>query len=117
VESNELENAVKQPPREPELPDLVVRALSDFERIVTAEARLLEKNLLTAAHTLLDRLYIQSVLIVMGAVGMITLIVSIGLVLHHWLPWWQVLGLLGVCTIVAAEVLRRLLIPSTVSIS
>lgn len=117
MESNQFESAVKQEPREPELPDLVVRAFSDFERIVGAEARLLEKNLLTAAQALVDRLYIQAVLIVMGAVGMVAIIVSLGLVLHRWLPWWQVLGLLGLCTIVTAEVLRRSLVPSTASLS
>jgi uncharacterized membrane protein len=117
VQSNEFENAVEQERREPELPDLVVRALSDFERIVAAEARLLEKNLVAAAQTLLDRLYLQTILIVIGAVGMVALIVSLGLVLHQWLPWWQVLGLLGLCMTVTAEVLRRSLIPSPASLS
>jgi hypothetical protein len=117
MEPNQSENAVRQAPREPELPDLAVRAISDFERILAAEARLLETNLLTATHKLLDRLYIQSILIVMGAVGIIALLVSVALILHRWLPWWQALGLLGVSTLVAAEVLRRSLIPSPASAS
>jgi hypothetical protein len=115
MERNQSENAVRQASGEPELPDLAVRALSDFERILAAEARVLETNLLTATHRLLDRLYIQSILIVMGAVGMIALLVSVALILHRWLPWWQVMGLIGISTLVAAEALRRSFIPSTAS--
>lgn len=48
---------------------------------------------------------------------MVALLVSLGLVLHHWLAWWQAFGLLGLCTIVAAEVLRRSPIPPPASLS
>ena len=41
-------------PREDELPELAVRILSDFARIVAAEARLLESNIVGAAQSLLD---------------------------------------------------------------
>jgi hypothetical protein len=113
VESNES-NAIKDEPphREAELSELAARALSDFARILAAEARLLETDLVAAAQSLLDRLYIEAILIVLAAVGVVALVTSFALVLHHWLHWWQVMGLLGVCAIVAAVALRRLLAPN-----
>ena len=117
MEPNKFENAVGQAPHEPELPELAVRALSDFERVVAAEARLFETNLVTASNGFLERLYIQSILIVVAAVGMVTLFVSVALILHQWLRWWQVMGILGACLLVAAEVLRRALRPFNASVS
>ena len=102
-------------PREQELPELAVRILSDFARIVAAEARLLESNLVDAAQSLLDRVYVTSTLIVLAAAGVLALLASIVLLLHHWMPWWQVLGAVGLCAIIAAEVLRRSLISAPAS--
>ena len=66
-------------------------------------------------NTLLDRVYVASTLIVLAAAGVVALLASIVLLLHQWMPWWQVLGLVGVCAIVVAEVLRRTLIPAPAS--
>lgn len=63
-----------------------------------------------AAQTLLDRVYVASTLIVLAAAGVIALLASFALLLRLWMRWWQVLGLVGVCAIIAAEVLRRTLI-------
>ena len=90
---------------------MAVRILSDFARIVAAEARLLESNIVGAANTLLDRVYIAFILIVLAATGVVALLTSLILLMHHWMPWWQVLGTIGLCAIVVAEVLRRTLIP------
>ena len=109
-ESNALEHEPAH--REAELPELAARALSDFARILAAEARLLETDFVSAAQSLLDRLYIEAILIVVAAVGVVALVISFALVLHHWLHWWQVTGLLGACAIVAALGLRRLLAPN-----
>jgi hypothetical protein len=43
------------------------------------------------------------------------LLTSLVLLLHQWMHWWQVLGLVGVCAIIAAELLSRSLIPATAS--
>ena len=111
MKSNEPSIAVERGRREEELPELAVRILSDFARIVAAEARLIESNIVSAANTLLDRVYIVSALIVLAAAGVIALLSSVALLLHHWMPWWQVMGVVGVVAIVGAEVLRRTLIP------
>jgi hypothetical protein len=115
VKSNQSNTAIEREPREEELPELAVRILSDFARIVAAEARLLESNIVVAAQTLLDRVYIASTLIVLAAAGVVALLASLALLLHQWMHWWQVLGLVGVCAIIAAELLRRSLIPATAS--
>jgi len=116
LKSNQPDIAeLEPPPREQDLPELAVRILSDFARIVAAEARLIESNLIEAAQSLLDRVYIVSTLIVLAAVGVIALLASIALLLHQWMPWWQVLGAVALSAIVAAEVLRRSLIPAPAS--
>ena len=92
-----------------DLPELGVRILSDFGRIVAAEARLLEINIIGAAQALVDRIYIAALLIVVAAVGVVAIIASIGLLLHEWMPWWQALGILGIALILLAEILRRAL--------
>jgi hypothetical protein len=113
MKSSESNNTAIEPTRrEEELPELAVRILSDFARIVAAEARLIESNIVGAANTLLDRVYIVATLIVLAAAGVVAMLTSLVLLLHHWMPWWQVLGLVGVCAIVAAEVLRRCLVPT-----
>jgi hypothetical protein len=94
-------------PHQAELPELAVRILSDFARVVAAEARLLEANMIGAAQSLLDRVYVAAILIVLAATGVVAILAGIGLLLHQWMPWWQALGLLGVCAIVVAEAFRR----------
>ena len=112
MKSSESNNTAIEPARrEEELPELAVRILSDFARIVAAEARLIESNIVGAANTLLDRVYIVATLIVLAAAGVVAMLACVVLLLHHWMPWWQVLGLVGVCAIMAAEVLRRSLFP------
>jgi hypothetical protein len=115
VKSNESDIAIERRPREEELPELAVRILSDFARIVAAEARLLESNIVVAAQTVVDRVYIASTLIVLAAAGVVALLASLALLLHQWMRWWQVLGLVGVTAIVVAEILRRSLIPAPAS--
>jgi len=112
MKSNQSNVAIERRPREEELPELAVRILSDFARIVAAEARLLESNIVGAANTLLDRLYIAAILIVLAAAGVVALLIGLVLLMHHWMPWWEVLGAVGLCAIVIAEVLRRTLIPA-----
>lgn len=112
MKSSESNISVEARPHEEELPELAVRILSDFARILAAEARLLESNIVAAANTLLDRVYIASILIVLASAGVVALLTSVVLLLHHWMPWWQVLGMVGLCAIVAAESLRRTLIPT-----
>ena len=111
MKSNETNVTIGRERREEELPELAVRILSDFARIVAAEARLIESNIVGAANTLLDRVYIASTLIVLAAVGVIALVSSLALLLHHWMQWWQVMGVVGIVAIVVAEILRRTLIP------
>jgi hypothetical protein len=111
VKPNESNLTVERDPRSEELPELAVRILSDFARIVAAEARLLESNIVVAANALVDRVYVAFVLIVLAAGGVVALLASVVLLLHLWMPWWQVLGLVGVVAIVVAEILRRTLIP------
>jgi|SRR5579862_987398 len=97
---------------EAELPELAVRIMSDFARIVAAEARLLESNIVEAANSLVTRVYIAGILIVLAAGSVVALLASVIFLLHHWMPWWQVLGLVGVVAMILAEVLRRSLIPA-----
>jgi uncharacterized membrane protein len=111
VKTNESNLTIEREPHTEELPELAVRILSDFARIVAAEARLLESNIVVAANTLVGRVYVAFVLIVLAAAGVVALLASVVLLLHHWMPWWQVLGMVGVGAIVVAEVLRRRLIP------
>ena len=111
MKPNESNLTVERDPRSEELPELAVRILSDFARIVAAEARLLESNIVVAANALVDRVYVAFVLIVLAAGGVVALLASVVLLLHLWMPWWQVLGLIGVGAIVVAEILRRTLIP------
>ena len=112
MNANESKISIERRAREDDLPELAVRILSDFARIVGAEARLLESNITGAANTLLDRIYIESILIVLAAAGVLAMLISMVLLMHHWMPWWQVLGIVGVCAIVVAEGLRRTQIPA-----
>jgi hypothetical protein len=112
MNANESKISIERRAREDDLPELAVRILSDFGRIVAAEARLLESNITGAANTLLDRVYIESILIVLAAAGVVAMLISLVLLMHHWMPWWQVLGIVGACAIVIAEGLRRTLIPA-----
>jgi hypothetical protein len=96
--------------REEELPELAIRILSDFARIVAAEARLVESNIVEAANSLVDRVYIAAILVVLAAAGVVAMLSSVVLLLHHWMSWWQVLGAVGICAIVVAAALRRALI-------
>lgn len=112
MKSSESNIAVERERHEADMPELAVRILSDFARIVAAEARLLESNIVEAANSLVDRVYIAAILIVLAAGGVVALLASVVFLLHHWMPWWQVLGLIGVSAILIAEVLRRTLIPS-----
>lgn len=106
---------VERQPREEELPELAVRIMSDFTRIVAAEARLVESNIVAAANSLVDRVYIAAILIVLAAGGVVAMLSSVVLLLHHWMPWWQVLGAVGIFALVVAAVLRRALIPRPVA--
>ena len=109
-ESNNI--TVERDRHEAELPELAVRILSDFARVVAAEARLLESNIVEAANTLVGRVYIAGILMVLAAGGVVALLASVVFLLHQWMPWWQVLGLVGVSSVLLAEILRRTLIPS-----
>jgi hypothetical protein len=109
--SNEFDARVER--READMPELAVRIMSDFARIVAAEARLLESNIVGAAQSLIDRVYVAATLIVLAAAGVLALLSSVIMLLHQWMPWWQVLGVVGLAAIVAAEVLRRTLMPAT----
>ena len=111
MKANDNNLTVERQPRDEELPELAVRILSDFARIVAAEARLVESNVVAAANSLVDRVYIAAILIVLAAAGVVAMLSSVVLLLHHWMPWWQVLGAVGICAIVVAAVLRRTLIP------
>lgn len=112
----EIAEGVSRVGRETDLPDLGVRILSDFGRIVAAEARLLEVNIVGAAQALVDRIYLAAVLIVVAAAGVVSIIASIIFLLHQWMPWWQVLGIVGLASILLAEILRRVLMPANVPI-
>ncbi len=102
--------------RENDLPDLGVRILTDFGRIVAAEARLLETNIVGAAQALVDRVYLAAILIVVAAAGVVSIIGSIIMLLHQWMPWWQVLGIVGLTSIAIATILRRVLMPPDVPV-
>jgi len=110
MKANDNNLTVEGQGREEELPELAVRILSDFARIVAAEARLVESNIVEAANSLVDRVYIAAILVVLAAGGVVAMLSSVMLLLHHWMPWWQVLGAVGICAIVVAAVLRRALI-------
>ena len=111
MKANDNNLTVEGQGREEELPELAVRILSDFARIVAAEARLVESNIVEAANSLVDRVYIAAILIVLAAGGVVAMLSSVVLLLHHWMPWWQVLGAVGIFALVVAAVLRRALIP------
>jgi len=117
---NEIAEGVARVRREPDLktdlPDLGVRILTDFGRIVAAEARLLETNLVGAAQALIDRVYLTAILVVIAAAGVVSIIGSIVMLLHQWMPWWQVLGIVGVGSLLVAAILRRMLMPRDVPI-
>lgn len=115
MKANDNNITIQPQPREEELPELAVRILSDFARIVAAEARLVESNIVEAANSLVDRVYIAAILIVLAAAGVVAMLGSVVLLLHHWMPWWQVLGAVGLFAIVVAAILRRTLIPPRVA--
>ncbi len=112
MKPNDNNITIERQPRDQELPDLAVRAVSDFARIVAAEARLVESNVVEAANSLVDRVYIAAILVVLAAAGVVALLSSGMLLLHHWMPWWQVTGAVGLFAIVVAAILRRALIPA-----
>ncbi len=113
---NEIAEGVGRVRRETDLPDLGVRILTDFGRILAAEARLLETNMVGAAQALVDRVYLTAILVVIAAAGIVSLIGSIVMLLHQWMPWWQVLGIVGLGSLILAAILRRILMPRDVPI-
>ena len=113
---NEIAEGVSRVRRETDLPDLGVRIITDFGRIVAAEARLLETNLVGAAQALVDRVYLTAILAVVAAAGIVSIIGSIMMLLHQWMPWWQVLGIVGITSILLAAILRRILMPRDVPV-
>jgi hypothetical protein len=112
----EVSESVSRVRQENDLPDLGVRILSDFGRIVAAEARLLETNIVGAGQALLDRAYVSAILIVIEAAGVVSIIGSIVMLLHQWMPWWQVLGIVGLVSLAIASILRRILMPPDVPV-
>jgi len=46
----------------------------------------------------------------------VSLIGSIVMLLHQWMPWWQVLGIVGLGSLILAAILRRILMPRDVPI-
>ena len=113
---NQVAEGVGRVRRETDLPDLGVRILTDFGRIVAAESRLLETNLIGAAQALVDRVYLTAILVVVAAAGIVSIIGSIIMLLHQWMPWWQVLGIVGLGSLILAAILRRILMPRDVPI-
>jgi hypothetical protein len=113
---NEIAEGVSRVRRETDLPDLGIRIITDFGRIVAAEARLLETNLVGAAQALVDRVYLTAILAVVAAAGIVSIIGSIMMLLHQWMPWWQVLGIVGITSILLAAILRRILMPRDVPV-
>jgi hypothetical protein len=111
----EVAEGVGRVPRE-DLPDLAVRIVSDFGRIIGAEARLLETNIIGAAQALVDRVYLAAILIVIAAAGVVSIIGSIIMLLHQWMPWWQVLGIVGLVSLTIASILQRILMPPDVPV-
>src|SRR5258708_36928955 len=71
MKSNESNIAIERDRHEAELPELAVRILSDFARIVAAEARLLESNIVEAANTLVGPVYIAGIFVVLTAGGVL----------------------------------------------
>jgi hypothetical protein len=112
----EIAEGVDRVGSETDLPDLGVRILSDFGRIVAAEARLLEVNIIGATQALVDRIYLAAVLIVVATAGVVSIVASIIFLLHQWMPWWQVLGIVGIASILLVEILRRVLMPPNVPV-
>ncbi len=113
---NEIAEGVSRVRRETDLPDLGIRIITDFGRIVAAEARLLETNLVGAAQALVDRVYLTAILVVVAAAGIVSIIGSIIMLLHQWMPWWQVLGIVGITSILLAAIFRRALMPRDVPV-
>lgn len=97
-----------------DLPELVIRILSDFARIIGAEARLVEATVIGVTQAFLDRLYVAMVMMILGLAGLVAVVGSVIALLHHWLPWWQVFGVVGVGCIILAAILKFLFMPSDV---
>jgi hypothetical protein len=110
MKSDQPNVKIEQASREDQLLELAVRVLADIARIVAAEARMLESNIIGAAHSLLDRVFLTSTIVVLAAAGVLALLASLILLLRLLMPMWLALGLVGVFATVAAEALRRVLI-------
>jgi hypothetical protein len=99
---------------EADLPELVIRILGDFSRIIGAEARLVETTVIGVAQAFLNRLYLAMLMMALGLAGVIAAVGSIVALLHYWLPWWQVFGVVGVGSLILAAILKHTLMPSDV---
>jgi hypothetical protein len=99
---------------EADLPELGVRILRDFARIVAAEARLVESTVAGVAQAFVERLYLISIVTVLAVVGVVTVIGAVMALLHTWLPWWQVFGVVGIGSLILAAILKHTLMPSGV---
>jgi hypothetical protein len=107
-------NGSARAPHEADLPELGVRILGDFARIAAAEARLVETTVIGVAQAFVDRLYIASIVMVLALAGVIAVVGSIGALLHQWLPWWQVCGIVGLGSLLLAAILKHTLMSSDV---
>lgn len=107
-------NGAARVAHEADLPELGVRILGDFARIVAAEARLVEGTVIGVAQAFVDRLYITSIIIVLALAGVIAVVGSVVTLLHHWLPWWQVFGVVGLGALILAAILKHTLMSSDV---
>ena len=105
-------NGAPRATHEADLPELGVRILSDFARIVAAEARLVEGTVIGVAQALVDRLYLASIVMLLALTGVIAVVGSMVALSHHWLPWWQVFGVVGLGSLILAAILKHTLMPS-----
>jgi hypothetical protein len=99
---------------EADLPELVIRILGDFARIIGAEARLVETTVIGVGQAFLNRLYLAMIMMALGVAGVIAAVGSIVALLHYWLPWWQVFGVVGAGSLILAAILKHAFMPSNV---
>jgi Putative Actinobacterial Holin-X, holin superfamily III len=85
-----------------EWPTLLGRMVDDLSRIVQTEFRLFEANLAGLLSSTVDRAISGMLMVAASVAGGACLLVALILLLHHWLEWWQAVGVVGLVMVLLA---------------
>jgi len=78
----------------------------DALRILRSEAHILQTGVLTALNRQISKILMHLTIVGMLICGALFILCAAVLLLHQWLPWWQVFAIAGLFMLVVAFVVN-----------